>query len=162
MSARERFFRKMQQNGLPVCAGSKTVDADIARFCRQIDELVQHIRGWLEGSGIAMTRSTRHLSDLSTIGVSLNSGASRYDIALLRLQNDDKLVDIIPEQLYRNGGKGWVNLTVNVPGNKPEQRHFCLHMATESGWLICDEIQTLESSIPLTEEIFFRVIEPLA
>lgn len=162
MSALERFFRKIQQNNNPTSAYSNVVAVDIERFCRQMDELAQQICQWLDGSGIKVITSTTYLNDLSTVGASLNSGASRYEITTIRIQNGNKGVDIIPELLYREGAKGCAKLTVNTPDNKPEQRHYYLHLNTDDGWLICDKIQSVVASIPLTEDVFFQIIERIA
>ncbi|ALB63548.1 hypothetical protein AFK62_14020 [Cronobacter condimenti 1330] len=162
MSARERFFRKIQQNKQPAPAGDNPVAVDIARFCRQMDELAQQICQWLDGSGIDVINGTKHLSDLSTVGACLNSGASRYDIRTISIQHDNKSVSIAPAQLYASGRKGCITLTIDSPDLKHARQYFYLHMTTEDGWLIDDNAQPELNGVLLTEEVFFKIIERLA
>jgi len=161
VSAREHFFKKMKQSGATPCNECPVI-ADIAAFCLQMEELAQQITQWLEGSGVVITQSTVHLSDLSTIGASLNSGASRYAITTLRLQNRDRSVSITPEQLYQKESKGCVILTVNTPDRTPGKQYFYLCMAPESGWFIRNEHQAAAGRVIMTEDVFFRTIESLA
>ena len=161
MSARELFFKKVQQqNTIPITEGS--VEADIRAFCQRMNELAQQITQWLEGSGVVITQSTVYLSDLSTIGASLNSGASRYAITTLRLQNRDRSVCIVPEQLYRSGEKGCVTLSMNTPESQSPGQQWYLSQAPEGGWFIREEQQAATMKSTLTEDVFFRTIENLA
>ncbi len=83
MSARERFFKKVQQNSDSIPPGNKSAEAEIQAFRRRMDALVQQISQWFAGSGIEIILSTKHIHDLSTIGYSLNSGICRYDITTI-------------------------------------------------------------------------------
>ena len=160
MSARERFFKKVQQqNTIPLTDGS--VAADIQTFCQRMDELAQQVSAWFEGSGIDVVIATQSLQDLSTLGHSLNSGVSRYDITTIRLQNGTRSASIIPEQLYRDGHKGCAPLTLDTPDRVPARQRFYLTMAPESGWYIRHEHPVTKKSI-MTEDIFFQAIENLA
>ena len=87
MSARERFFKKVQQNSNSVLPGKTSAEAEIREFCQRMDELAQQIDQWFEGSGVEVIIATRHIHDLSTMGDSLSSGICRYDITTVRLQN---------------------------------------------------------------------------
>lgn len=127
-----------------------------------MDQLAQQVQQWFEGSAVDVILGAKSLQDLSTVGRSLNSGASRYDITTIRLQNDTRSVSILPEQLYQNGLKGCVTLTVDTPDCEPGKQRFYLCMVPESGWFIRSEPQTAVGKIIMTEDIFFRVIENLA
>lgn len=163
MSARERFFKKIQQKQpVPPTPGSGSVHADIQTFCLRMEELVLQVSEWFEGSGVEVIASTTYLQDLSTIGSSLNSGAASYQITTLRLQNDSRSVSIAPEQLYQNGSKGCVTLTVETPDRVPGKARFYLCMAPESGWFIRSEHQTAAGKSLMTEDVFFRAIDNLA
>ena len=162
MSVREHFFKKVQQKQSDIIPSDGPVDADIQAFCQRMDELVQQVRQWFEGSGVDVVIGAKSLQDLSTVGRSLNSGASRYDITTIRLQNAPRSVSILPEQLYQNGLKGCVTLTVDAPDCEPGKQRFHLCMASESGWFIRSEHQATASKIIMTEDIFFRTIENLA
>lgn len=162
MSARERFFKKMQQEHSGTSPGDGSVDADIQTFCQRMDALALQVLQWFEGSGIDVIIATTSLQDLSTIGHSLNSGASRYDITTIRLQNDIRSVSITPEQLYQKESKGCVILTVNTPDRTPGKQYFYLCMAPKSGWFIRGEHQSVTDRTIMTEETFFQRIESLA
>ncbi|MNP52938.1 hypothetical protein D3C76_1473640 [compost metagenome] len=109
-----------------------------------------------------MVIGTKTLQDLSTVGRSLNSGVSRYDITTIRLQNDTRSVSILPEQLYQKGSKGCVTLTVEVPDLEPTRQRFHLSMAPEADWFIRAEHQAVSGKTIMTEDVFFRAIENLA
>lgn len=162
MSVRDRFFRKVQQQQSTPVPGGGPVEADIQAFCQRMDELAQQVCGWFDGSGIDVVIGVRPLSDLSTIGYSLNSGASRYDITTIRLQNGIRRADIFPEQLYRNGAKGCVTMMLDTPDRYPVRQRFYLTMAPEGGWYLRREHQTVANKSIMTEDIFFRAIENLA
>ena len=152
----------MQQKQNATAHGDDVVDMDIQAFCQRMNQLAQQVRQWFEGSGVDVILGAKSLQDLSTVGRSLNSGASRYDITTIRLQNDTRSVSILPEQLYQNGLKGCVTLTVDAPDCEPGKQRFYLCMAPESGWFIRGEPQTAVGKIIMTEDIFFRVNGNLA
>lgn len=77
--------------------------------------LAQQISQWFDGTGIEVVISTRHLHDLSTLGYSLNSGICRYDIPAIRLQNGERSVNIVPQQLLDGVEMGIVTLSLEAP-----------------------------------------------
>lgn len=159
MSARERFFRKVQQNITRIPSGKKTAEAEIQVFRQRMDDLAQQVSQWLTGSGIEVTLSTKHIHDLSTPGYSLNSGICRYDITTVLLQNGERSVSIVPEQLCRGTEMGCVTLRINVSGIA---QVFYLSMAPESGWFIRSEHQGAKENVIMTEEHFFQAVDRLA
>ncbi|MDK9365752.1 hypothetical protein [Lelliottia wanjuensis] len=161
MSVRERFFKKVQQKQNFTAPSDGSVAGDIQAFCQRMDELAQQVQQWFEGSGIDVAIATIPLQDLSTIGHSLNSGASRYDITTIRLQNGTRSVSIMPGQLYQKESKGCVTLTVNTPDRTPVKQYFYLCMAPVDGWLIRNEQQLKTSYNMMTEDVFFSVIDKL-
>ncbi len=108
MTARERFFKKLQQQQNPqrTLPLDGSAAADINAFRQQMAALAQQISQWFDGSGIDVEVSTRYLHDLSTLGYSLNSGICRYDIPAIRLQNGERSVNIVPQQLWNGVEKG--------------------------------------------------------
>ncbi|WP_237931598.1 hypothetical protein [Buttiauxella sp. S19-1] len=162
MSTRERFFNKVQQKHNTTVPGDGAVDADIQAFCQRMNALAQQVQQWFDGSGIEVIIGTKTLQDLSTVGRSLNNGASRYDITTIRVQNDTRSVSILPEQLYQLEQKGCLTMTVEVPDLEPTRQHFYLSMAPEAGWVIRNERQLISSNHMMTEDVFFRAIENLA
>ncbi len=159
MSARERFFKKVQQNSNSMLPGKTSAEAAIREFCQRMDELAQQIDQWFEGSGIEVIITTRHIYDLSTLGYSLSSGICRYDITTVRLQNGERSASIIPEQLCRGADTGCVTMRVDAPGAR---QVFHLSMAPETGWFIRREHQDVKDNAMMTEERFFRAVDHLA
>ncbi|HCM9274275.1 TPA: hypothetical protein N5L20_003094 [Enterobacter kobei] len=159
MSARERFFKKVQQNSNSVLPGKTSAEAEILEFCQRMDELAQQIDQWFEGSGVEVIIATRHIHDLSTIGYSLSSGICRYDITTVRLQNGERSASIIPDQFCQGAERGCVTMRVEAPGI---HQVFHLSMAAETGWFIRRENQDIQKRVMLTEDIFFRAIDSLA
>lgn len=159
MLARERFFKKVQHKNNRAPSGKKSADAEVRAFCSRMDELAQQISQWFAGSGIEVALSTRHLHDLSAVGYSLNSGICRYDITAIRLQNGDRSVRLLPEQLWNGTETGIVTLHVDAPGFR---QVFNLSMAPETGWFIRRQYQSAKENVIMTEELFFEAVDRLA
>ncbi|URN97474.1 hypothetical protein NB069_12275 [Leclercia adecarboxylata] len=159
MSARERFFKKVQHNSASVPSGKHSVEAEVRAFCARMNALAQQLDQWFAGSGIEVRYSTKHIHDLSTIGYSLRSGISRYDITTIQLQNGDRSVTILPKQLCQGEERGVVTMRVEAYGTT---QVFCLSMAPETGWFIRREHQSLKDNVIMTEERFFQAVDRLA
>jgi len=162
VSARERFFEKVQQRQNAGAALEKSAAREVAAFCAAMDRLVQQITGWFTGSGMVVERSTKSIQDMSAIGFSLSSGICRYEIATLCIRNGSGYVSIIPEQLCRDGNIGHVIMSVVAPGDASEKEVFYLCMAPEGGWRMRGEVEPSGEGIALTEEVFFQAIARLA
>ena len=152
MTARESFFKKLQQQQNPrrTAALDGSAAADIARFRQQMAELAE------------VVISTRHLHDLSTLGYSLNSGICRYDIPAIRLQNGERSVNIVPQQLLDGVEKGIVTLSLEAPDGAGSREVFYLSLAPEEGWMIRKAHQSPEARLMLTEDRFFMAVDSLA
>lgn len=159
MSARERFFKKVQQNSDSNPSGNKSAEAEIQVFRQRMDALAQQISQWFAGSGIEVILSTKHIHDLSSVGYSLSSGICRYDITVIHLQNGARSVSIVPEQLCRSAETGCVLMRVVAPG---VSQMFYLSMAPGSGWFLRREHQNAKENVLMTEDLFFRAVDCLA
>lgn len=164
MTARERFFKKLQhqQNPPRTTTYDRAAAADIAMFRQQMAALARQVNQWFDGTGIEVVVSTRHLHDLSTLGYSLNSGICRYDIPTLRLKNGERSVNIVPQQLWDGVEKGVVTLSLETPGGAGSREVFYLSLAPDGGWLIRQARQPPEARQILTEDRFFMAIDSLA
>ena len=159
MSARERFFKKVQRNSASVAPGKNSVEAEVRAFCSRMDALAQQVGQWFAGSTIEVMFSTKHIHDLSTVGYSLSSGIYRYDITTIRLQNEDRSVTILPEQLRYGAEMGFVTMRVEAYCTT---QVFYLSMAPDTGWFIRREHQSLKDNVIMTEEHFFAAVDRLA
>ncbi|MEL2244097.1 hypothetical protein PAS25_24335 [Leclercia adecarboxylata] len=159
MSARERFFKKVQHNSASVSPGKNSVEAEVRVFCSRMNDLARQLSQWFSGSTIEVTFSTKHIHDLSTVGYSLSSGICRYDITTIRLQNGDRSVTILPEQLCHSTETGLVTMRVEAYGIT---QVFYLSMAPDTGWFIRREHQSAKDNVIMTEEHFFEAVDRLA
>lgn len=152
----------MQQNNNRVPDSNTSAEAEIQAFCQRMDDLAQQINVWFEDSGIEVIIAKKYLHDLSTVGLSLNSGVCRYEINTIRLRNGNRSVSIIPEQLCRAGDRGCVTMNVDAPGTASGRQTFYLCMAPDSGWFIRGAYQVSHHNIMMTEDAFFRAIDSIA
>jgi len=159
VSARERFFKKVQHNNASVPPGKNSVETEVRAFSSRMNALAQQINQWFSGSNIEVTFSTKHIHDLSTLGYSLSCGICRYDITTIRLQNGERSVTILPEQLCHGAERGFVTMRVAAFG---VTQVFYLSMAPEAGWFIRREHQSIKENVIMTEERFFDAIDRLA
>lgn len=159
MSARERFFNKVQHNSASVPSGKNSVEAVVRAFRSRMNDLARQMSQWFSGSTIEVTFSTKHIHDLSTVGYSLTSGICRYDITTIRLQNGDRSVTILPEQLCHRTETGLVTMRVEAYGIT---QVFYLSMAPDTGWFIRRERQSVKENVIMTEERFFEAVDRLA
>ncbi|EKS6649164.1 hypothetical protein QCD57_002969 [Enterobacter hormaechei] len=162
MSARERFFKKVQQNNGDKPIYINTAEAEVRAFCQRMDDLAQQIMAWFDGSGIDVILSKKHITDLSTVGYSLNSSICRYAITAIILQNGDRSVSIMPEQMIRGAEKGCMTMRIYAPGSISEERIYHLSMASETGWYIRREYQSAKENVLMTEDYFFQTVDCLA
>lgn len=162
MSARERFFKKMQQNKGNKPLIINTAEDEVRAFCERMEDLAQQIITWFEGSGIDVVLSRKHINDFSTVGYSLSSGICRYDITTLILQNGDRSVSIMPERLISGSEKGCMTMRITAPGSSSGTQNFQLCMAPETGWYIRREHQSAKENVVMTEDYFFKVVDCLA
>ncbi|MGM5706532.1 hypothetical protein AAIE20_07675, partial [Enterobacter hormaechei] len=95
-------------------------------------------------------------------GYSLSSGICRYAITTIILQNGDRSVTIMPEQVIRGAEKGCVTMSITVPDSLSGARIFHLSMAPEAGWYIRRGHQSAKENILMTEDCFFQAIDCLA
>lgn len=159
VSARDRFFKRVQQKNDSIPPDHESAEGEIRAFRQRMDALAQQICQWFEGSGIEVIVSTKHIHDLSTLGYSLSSGICRYDITTIRLLNGDRSASIMPEQLCRRAERGCVTMRVDAPGIS---QVFCLSMAPEEGWFIRREHQGVKENAIMTENHFFLAVDCLA
>ncbi|CAM6985351.1 hypothetical protein ENINMM108B2_17050 [Enterobacter intestinihominis] len=96
------------------------------------------------------------------VAYSLSSGICRYAITTIILQNGDRSVTIMPEQVIRGPEKGCVTMSINVPDSLSGARIFHLSMAPDTGWYIRRGHQSAKENILMTEDCFFQAIDCLA
>lgn len=153
MSAKNDFFKKLQENIDEERAAIEAVKQDIAVFQREIAFLFENIELWFRDTGVECHRKETFL----TAG---NAPYARYQVQELCLTNGKKSLYIVPQGLYYFGGaKGC--LLVSIGNNRSDRKLFELRMqdsrANFENWAIIDHLSP-HQVIPFNEENFFRLI----
>lgn len=167
MSAKDAFFKKVQENNEARLSHEERVRSDINTFRSRAFSLSKDIDLWLQGSGIQVLQSEDLMYDETVKFVSGNNIDGRYNITQVRLQNGNKNALLKAEGLYYMGGStGCLSLTITNPNRAPSQTKFTLfmHVANqqEEGWTIIRDGQKSPEGKLLTENEFFSAIESLA
>jgi hypothetical protein len=166
MSAKDAFFKKVQENNEAQQSNEERVRTDVKSFRARVFSLSKDIEQWLHGSGIQVSQSEVLLND-ETVSYALGNNADgRYNITQIRLQNGDKNAVLKAEGLYYMGPTGCLSLTITNPYRAPSQTKFTLFMRVanqqEEGWTIVRDGQKSPEGKRLTEDEFFSAIESLA
>lgn len=170
MSAKDDFFKKVQENNEAQQTHEERVKSDIQVFRSRMSSLAKQVEQWLHGSGIEVSITEKHHHDESIMcQLNNNTNLDRYTIASVSLKNQTKIATLNPVGVYGGGARGWVSLVVDTPSRAPRLQQFLLRLdKEEDNWTIRSDIQPvgrpgqLPQSDPLTEETFFKAIESLA
>ena len=170
MSAKDAFFKKVQENNNAQETHVERAKTDIEKFRTSMATLAQQIESWLKGSGVEVSVTEDRHHDES-IGHVLGSGYNlgQYQIVSVRLKNNTKTGMIKPDAVYGYGAAGRATLTLENPDRAPRTaKYFLILSKDDHSWSIRPENQPPaqpgqpRQSYPLTEENFFKVIETLA
>lgn len=167
MSAKDSFFKKVQENTEAQKSHEERVKEDIKQFQSKTLSLAQQIQSWLDGSGVDVVRGTTDLHDASVDNVLRHdTPLNRYSVADVLMTNGSKKARITPKFLYGFGVKGCLSLTIDNSSRAPRQKKFSLfmqrHNQNDEGWILLLENQPVADGIILTEEAFFQAISDLA
>ncbi|NGF41740.1 type VI secretion system baseplate subunit TssG [Enterobacter hormaechei] len=131
-----------------------------------LDDIAQRREGHDALQGFLDIFSHRILTQFYRIwrkySYSLSSGICRYAITTIILQNGDRSVTIMPEQVIRGPEKGCVTMSINVPDSLSGARIFHLSMAPDTGWYIRRGHQSAKENILMNEDCFFQTIDYVA
>lgn len=160
MSAKDKFFKKVQENNEAQQSNEERTKEDVKAFCVAVSELTTQVKKWLDGSGVQVIVTEISLHDDTVTPINLQLG--RYDIASAKLQNGTKTAVLRPEWLYGFGVTGCVSLTIDTS----RQQKYTLFMKTgnqqQKGWTLTRDGQKSPEGVMLTEETFFEAIDALA
>ena len=170
MSAKDVFFKKVQENNDSQASRIERAKEDIQTFRARMKTLVSQVDEWLKGSGVEVTIIENEYHD-DSIGIMAGntSNLGRYLVSSVRLKNDTKTASITPIAIYGYGAAGRAALTLENPNRAPRTTKYFLTLNKDDlSWYIHPENQPAarpgqpRQSDPLTEETFFRAIESLA
>ena len=170
MSAKEGFFRKVQENQNNKKDQLSQVKADVTFFRSAMFDLTKQIETWLDGSGVQVVTTEQHINDESISFIDGCEALSTYKIAVCTMQNGPKVAVVKPASVYGGtASKGWASLTIDTPNRAPRIQRFLLRLGEGGTWTVRnDDMPTnMHDSLDkqeykLTEENFFQAIQPLA
>jgi|APAga8741243762_1050094.scaffolds.fasta_scaffold02047_10 hypothetical protein len=170
MSAKDAFFKKVQENNDSQAARIERAKEDIQTFRTRMKVLVNQVEQWLKDSGVEITIiENEHHDDSVGIMAGDSSNLRRYLINSIRLKNGTKTAAITPIAIYGYGAAGRAALTLENPNRAPRTTKYFLTLDKDDlSWYIHPENQpAARPGQPrqrdlLTEESFFRAIETLA
>lgn len=170
MSARDGFFKKVQENQNNQQDLLSKVRADVMSFRAAMFDLTKQVENWLNGSGVEVFTTENLFNDESISFIQGCEGLSTYKIAACRIKNGAKTAALEPVAVY--GGratKGWASLTIDTPNRAPRIQKFLLLLGEDGLWKIRnDNMPThmndslIKQEYELNEESFFQAIESLA
>jgi len=170
MSARDGFFKKVQENQDNQQNLISRVQADVMSFRAAMFELTKQVEQWLHGSGVEVATTEKLFNDESVSFIQGCEDLSTYKISSCRIKNGPKTAVIEPAAAY--GGKatkGWASLTIDTPNRAPRIQKFLLRLGEDGTWTIRNDDMPsnmhdplIKQEFALTEETFFQAIESLA
>ncbi|MGY3857922.1 hypothetical protein [Aeromonas intestinalis] len=155
MSAKDAFFKQVEDNVDAQKAGEMAIQRDLMDFQRETEILLQTIRTWFEGSPVKSKISLNpHMME-----------GKRAEFESLTLENGNKHLTITPEGLYYFGITGVLDVTIDNPNRAPRQTKFSIHwkdaISKISGWVIVDNVVPA-SRVEFNQENFFSRITAFA
>ena len=157
MSAKDSFFKKVEDNSNNQKASEEAFKKEVIAFQQDTQALISEIKSWFEGSAIQAATSTMQVTE----------GSDRFEVATLKLQNSGKTLTINPDGFLYVGVTGCLNVSISNPSRAPSTSKFSLHwkdtVSKISGWVIVSggngaPVQRIE----FNQENFFTMISSFA
>ncbi|WP_283647538.1 hypothetical protein [Hafnia paralvei] len=170
MSAKDEFFKKVQESNNTQEDLRSRVQANIMSFRAAMFDLTKQVDSWLNGSGIGVTTTEQSFRDETILMLPGCENLSSYKASFCKMQNGSKMAIIEPIGIY--GGtatKGWASLAIDTPNRAPRIQKFILRLNDNGTWSIRNDDAPssmyeplIKPESPLTEDSFFQTISPLA
>lgn len=155
MSARDAFFKKMEDNQTAEQAGAESLKTTIGEFQSETNQILAIIQEWFKGTSVRAEITKQTLVAEST--------NVPYPIGTLRLINGSKALEIVPEGLFFVGTTGSLKVALRTTSSRREL--FYLHMkdsrANHGGWSIVHGPAPVKV-IPFNQDNFFENIGDFA
>lgn len=169
MSAKDAFFKKMQENSEAQNNRLEQAKVNVETFKTSMETLARQVESWLKGSGVEVLITEEIHHDASIGHFTGSSNLGQYLVASVRLKNNTNIGTIKPNEVYGYGAAGRATLTLDNPSRAPRETKYLLILSKDDHtWSIRPENQPLaqpgqpRQSDPLTEESFFKAIDTLA
>ncbi|MEQ9900807.1 hypothetical protein ABRP59_14360 [Pectobacterium punjabense] len=170
MTAKDNYFQKIEEIGDARNAKIEKVKSDISIFKNSMLALAGDIKHWFQDSDAVVQTIIIHLNDKSISRIfPEREDLSTYDIALIKIQHDNKFLYIIPNCIY--AGPDFISKEV-IKGqallieNPENPTRFMLCSNVQGVWKIRSDREaiTLYDPVvhplePFTEDKFFEVLQ---
>ncbi|HHS9673522.1 TPA: hypothetical protein ACTW9M_005053 [Klebsiella michiganensis] len=154
MSAKSRFFKKLQDQHPRSEAFDTKAEADIAAFRERISQLQASMETWLAGIGISTEATTTSLIEFLT-------GGSAFSMPGMTLRYAQRSIRFTPIFLYGQGVTGCMEVCLYAGGDiRPLYRLF-MRSGGQNDWTWCPAGAQGENPARFDEEAFFTMIVPL-
>ncbi|MBA0182537.1 hypothetical protein H0261_02170 [Pectobacterium versatile] len=170
MTAKDNFFKNVEESGKAKNAKIENVKSDISIFQNSMLTLAGDIKRWFQGTDVVVETIIYDLQDESILRFfPEEKDLSTYDITLIQIQHDNKVFYIIPNCIY--AGTDFLSKEV-IKGqallikNRENPTRFMLCSNGQGVWKIRSDrapitlydpvVHPLE---PFTEEKFFEVLQ---
>ncbi|MDE9545188.1 hypothetical protein [Xenorhabdus bovienii] len=158
MSAKNAFFKKVEDNAKSQQASDEAFKKDIFEFQRDTENLFQEIKSWFDGSPVKSEFTTMHLTEDGVV----------IEMQSMTLLNANKTLKITPEGFCYLGVKGSLQVFIYNPNRAPSSTKFSLHWKDSirklDGWTITHGVYDNNpvERIEFNQENFFKMIESFA
>ncbi|HED6238475.1 TPA: hypothetical protein R5X36_000557 [Enterobacter sichuanensis] len=154
MSAKARFFRKLQDQH-PRCEAFDTkAKADIAAFRLRISQLQASMDTWLAGTEIR-TEAT------ATVLVEFLIGGSAFSVPGITLHYGKRSIRFTPIFLYGPGVTGCIETCLHAPDAIRSLYRLFMRSGRQNDWTWCPAGVQGGDPARFDEEAFFTMIAPL-
>ncbi|WP_435952679.1 hypothetical protein [Dryocola sp. BD626] len=154
MSAKERFFKKLQekqpQAGVYACKS----EADIAAFRLRMSELLGQIEEWLAGTDI-------RVESTSVSVVELLVGGKAFTVTGIALRYENRKVTFTPVFLYGQGVTGCVEVSLHASGSLTSVCRLFMRTSESSEWTWRPSGHSTLPGGVFCEEAFYNMISGL-
>lgn len=170
MSAKDDFFKKVQENNSKQEDLRASLQARRTSFRSAMFDLTKQVDHWLHGSGVEVITTERNFHDETIITFNGCEDLSLYSAAVCKISNGTKTATIEPLGIHlRKETKGWASLTIDTPNRAPRTQRFIMRLIDDGTWTIRNDDASssiheplIKQETPLTEESFFQTISSLA
>ena len=154
MSAKSRFFKKLQDQSPRNEAFNTKAEADIAAFRQRISQLLESMETWLAGTGIRTETTANSL-------VEFLIGGSAFSVPGITLHYGTRSIRFTPIFLYGQGVTGCIEVCLYTGTDiRPRYRLF-MRSGRQNDWTWCPAGAQNGNPARFDEETFFTMIDSL-
>ncbi len=153
MTAKARFFKKLQAQQPQSGSFPDKGQADIAAFRERLIQLQDEMERWLTDTGIQIETTSATLIELLI-------GGRQFSVPGILLRYHNRTVKFIPAFLYGQGVTGCVEVSLCVDNNLTALGRLFMRSGQDTDWRYSLTDAPGKRSA-FDEDAFFGIIEPL-